>query len=63
MIKNGIPEESAFARRNQLCKFVEEAWASLYTTKSRPFDPPTTGKIAIKIINHYGDGVLKVYEI
>jgi adenine-specific DNA-methyltransferase len=41
----------------------EEAWASLYTTKSLPFDPPTTGKIAIKIINHYGDEVLKVYEV
>jgi adenine-specific DNA-methyltransferase len=41
----------------------EEAWASLYTTKSHPFDPPTTGKIAVKIINHYGDEVLKVYEV
>jgi adenine-specific DNA-methyltransferase len=41
----------------------EAAWASLYTTKSRPFDPPTTGKIAVKIINHYGDEVLKVYEV
>ncbi len=41
----------------------EEAWSSLYTTKSRPFDPPTTGKIAIKVINHYGDEVLKVYEV
>ena len=41
----------------------EEAWSSLYTTKSRPFDPPTTGKIAVKVINHYGDEVLKVYEV
>jgi len=41
----------------------EAAWASLYTTKSHPFEPPTTGKIAIKIINHYGDEVLKVYEV
>jgi len=41
----------------------EEAWSSLYTTKSRSFDPPTTGKIAIKVINHYGDEVLKVYEV
>jgi len=40
----------------------EEAWASLYSTTSRPFDPPTTGKIAVKVINHYGDEVLKVYE-
>ncbi|MBN1102351.1 MAG: nucleotidyltransferase domain-containing protein [Deltaproteobacteria bacterium] len=43
---------------------VEEgAWASLYSTRSLPFDPPTTGKIAVKVINHYGDEVLKVYEI
>lgn len=40
----------------------ESAWTALYSTKSRPFDPPTTHKIAIKVINHYGDEVLKVYE-
>ena len=41
----------------------EAAWASLYSTKSRPFDPPETGEIAVKVINHYGDEVLKVYEV
>jgi adenine-specific DNA-methyltransferase len=41
----------------------EAAWSSLYSTVSRPFDPPSTGKIAIKVINHYGDEVLKVYEV
>jgi adenine-specific DNA-methyltransferase len=41
----------------------EEAWASLHSTKSRPFDRPTNGKIAIKVINHYGDEILKVYEV
>jgi adenine-specific DNA-methyltransferase len=41
----------------------EEAWSSLYATKSRPFPKPTTGNVAIKVINHYGDEVLKVYEI
>ncbi len=40
----------------------EAAWSMLYSTKSRPFDPPETGKIAVKVINHYGDEVLKVYE-
>jgi len=40
----------------------EAAWASLHSTVSRPFDPPSTGKIAVKVINHYGDEVLKVYE-
>ena len=28
---------------------------------SRPFDPPSTGKIAVKVINHYVDEVLNVY--
>jgi len=41
----------------------EEAWSMLYSTKSRPFDRPETGKIAIKVINHYGDEVLKAYEV
>jgi adenine-specific DNA-methyltransferase len=41
----------------------EDAWSSLYGATSRPFDPPATGKIAVKVINHYGDEVLKVYAI
>lgn len=41
----------------------QAAWSSLYSTKSRPFPRPTTGKIAIKVINHYGDEVLKVFDL
>jgi adenine-specific DNA-methyltransferase len=41
----------------------EAAWASLYATTSRPFKRPATGKIAVKVINHYGDEVLKVYAV
>jgi len=41
----------------------EAAWSSLYSTVSRPFDKPKSGKIAVKVINHYGDEVLKVFEI
>ncbi|MBW4558205.1 MAG: site-specific DNA-methyltransferase [Trichormus sp. ATA11-4-KO1] len=46
----------------------EDAWSDLYSTTSRPFDPPQTkdgkpGKIAVKVINHYGDEVLKVYQM
>ncbi|MBF0405649.1 MAG: site-specific DNA-methyltransferase [Nitrospirae bacterium] len=41
----------------------EAAWSSIYSTESRPFDKPETGKIAVKVINHYGDEVLKVYDI
>jgi hypothetical protein len=31
--------------------------------QSRPFDRPETGKIAVKVINHYGDQVLKVFRV
>jgi len=41
----------------------EGAWSQLYSTRSFPFDRPTSGKIAVKVINHYGDEVLKVYEV
>ena len=41
----------------------EAAWSALYSTKSYPFDPPQTGKIPVKVINHYGDEVSKVYEM
>jgi len=30
---------------------------------SRPFGKPESGKIAVKVINHYGDEVLKVFEV
>jgi len=71
-------EESFFVRHAYFCgadepyeklkralkaEIDEAAWSSLYSTVSRPFDPPKTGKIAIKVINHYGDEVLKVYEV
>ncbi len=38
-----------------------EAWESLYQTRSRPFAPPASGRIAVKMINHYGDEAMKVY--
>ena len=41
----------------------EEAWATLYSALSRPFEKPETGRIAVKVINHYGDEVLKVYTV
>ncbi|RKZ83929.1 MAG: site-specific DNA-methyltransferase [Candidatus Parabeggiatoa sp. nov. 1] len=41
----------------------EAAWAEIYATKSRPFEKPATGKIAVKVINHYGDEVLKVFGV
>jgi len=41
----------------------EDAWASLNRTQSRPFPRPDTGKIAVKVINDYGDEVVKVFSV
>jgi adenine-specific DNA-methyltransferase len=43
---------------------IDEAqWATLYSTWSYPFPKPAAGKIAVKVINHYGDEVLKVLSV
>jgi adenine-specific DNA-methyltransferase len=41
----------------------EEAWASLNSDISRPFDKPASGRIAVKVINHLGDEVMKVFRV
>lgn len=41
----------------------EAAWATMYGTRSRPSPVPSTGRIAVKVINHYGDEVLKVFDL
>ncbi len=40
-----------------------EAWASLNSDTSRPFAKPKSGRIAVKVINHLGDEVLKVFKL
>ena len=40
-----------------------EAWETLYRDTSRPFPRPSTGRIAVKVINHFGDEVMKVYQV
>ncbi len=57
----GAEEPYDKLKRALRAEIDEAAWSALYSTTSRPFDPPKTGKIAIKVINHYGDEVLKVY--
>lgn len=41
----------------------EEAWSTLNSDTSRPFDKPTSGRIAVKVINHLGDEVMKVFRV
>jgi adenine-specific DNA-methyltransferase len=59
----GADEPYERLKRALRAEIDEAAWSTLYSTRSYPFDPPETGKIAVKIINHYGDEVLKVYEV
>lgn len=40
-----------------------EAWESLNSDTSRPFDKPKSGRIAVKVINHLGDEVMKVFSV
>jgi adenine-specific DNA-methyltransferase len=40
-----------------------EAWATLNSDTSRPFDKPKKGRIAVKVINHLGDEVMKVFKV
>ena len=41
----------------------QEAWETLNSDLSRPFDKPANGRIAVKVINHLGDEVMKVYKV
>ncbi len=41
----------------------EDAWATLHSATSRPFPKPKSGRIAVKVINHLGDEVMKVFRI
>lgn len=59
----GADEPYEKLKRALRTEIDEAAWTTLYSTTSRPFPRPATGKIAIKVINHYGDEVLKVYDL
>ena len=59
----GAKEPYDNLKRALRAEIDEAAWSSLYSTVSRAFDKPESGKIAVKVINHYGDEVLKVFEI
>lgn len=41
----------------------EDTWATLYRDTSRPFPRPVTGRFAVKVINHFGDEVMKVFAV
>jgi adenine-specific DNA-methyltransferase len=59
----GADEPYEKLKRALRAEIDEAAWNALYSTTSYPFEKPVTGKIAVKVINHYGDEVLKVYPL
>ena len=59
----GADEPYDKLKRALRAEIDEAAWSALYSTVSRPFARPESGKFAVKVINHYGDEVLKVFEV
>jgi len=59
----GADEPYEKLKRALRVEIDDAAWSALYSTTSRPFDRPKTGKIAVKVINHFGDEVLKVFAV
>jgi adenine-specific DNA-methyltransferase len=40
-----------------------EAWGTLHSDTSRPLKKPKSGRIAITVINHLGDEVMKIFKV
>jgi adenine-specific DNA-methyltransferase len=59
----GADEPYEKLKRALKAEVDEGEWAKLYSAVSLPFRRPDNGKIAVKVINHFGDDVLKVIEL
>jgi adenine-specific DNA-methyltransferase len=59
------PKEGPYdkLRKALRAEIDESEWSKLYRATSQPFDPPRSGKVAVTVINHFGDEVLKVYNV
>ena len=61
MLGAGDPYKSL--KKTLKAEINEETWATLNSDTSRPFDKPPSGRIAVKVINHLGDEVMKVFRV
>ena len=52
-----------WTKRGRKAEIDETAWAELNSTISRPFPRPEHGRICVKVINHFGDEVQKVFTV
>jgi adenine-specific DNA-methyltransferase len=59
----GADEPYTRLQRSLRAKIDEDAWANLYRMENRPLLVPESGKIAVKVINHFGDEVMKAYDV
>jgi adenine-specific DNA-methyltransferase len=50
-------------KRSLKAEIDETAWAEMNATISRAFEKPKSGRICVKVINHFGDEVQKVFEV
>lgn len=50
-------------KRTLKAEIDREAWDTLHSDVSRPFSRPASGRIAVKVINHLGDEVMKVFKV
>ncbi|MEO7118496.1 MAG: hypothetical protein ABIZ34_05935 [Candidatus Limnocylindrales bacterium] len=62
-LPTGDNDPYAELRRALRADIDEAAWSQLCATTSRAFAAPDTGQIAVKVINHYGDEVMQVYDV
>ena len=44
-------------------EIAPEAWATLNSDTSRPFEKPKSGRIAVNVINHLRDEVMKIFKV
>lgn len=59
----GANDPYAALKTSLKAEINEQAWSTLHSDVSRPFNKPATGRIAVKVINHLGDEVMKVYKV
>ena len=59
----GAPDPYKSLKTTLRAEIDEEAWDTLHSDTSRPFPKPSTGRIAVKVINQLGDEVMKVYRV
>jgi adenine-specific DNA-methyltransferase len=59
----GVNDPYSALKNSLKAEINEEAWDTLRSDISRPFEKPTTGRIAVKVINNLGDEVMKVYKV